>query len=307
MDHSDGGFDLTAFVFLNCAERFVQHLSQFLGGDYSGMQGYSSENTGFFSGRSMSIEDTADYVAENLLDTSELVWTQNDEGQYILSMSEKNWSLVRDMDLNIFYDDGFGYIDLGLDNIFEFDEEGNMIADTERTWLAINKQIVAYYRLDTVDDGENYKITGRVPVLLNGERADLILVFDNENPNGYVAGVTYEYAEDTGLTLIGKVAVAEADADVPSEEAELTDLNTGSSETVETDITSLRQGDQLDFICDYYSYDGRFEEAYLLGDPMTVNGDLVVSDVTLPEGDILITYRLTDIYDEEYWTEAIKK
>ncbi|MBQ6469929.1 MAG: peptidase C11 [Lachnospiraceae bacterium] len=285
----------------------VSLLSQFLGGDYSGMQGYSSENTGFFSGRSMSIEDTAEYVAENLIDPSELTWTQNDSGEYILSMSEKNWSLVRDLDLNIFFDDGFGYIDLGLDNIYDFDEEGNLIADTERTWLAINRQIVAYYRIDTVDDGENYKITGRVPVLLNGERADLLIVFDNDHPEGYVAGVTYEYAEDTGLTLIPKVSVAEADADVPSEKAELTNLDTGETEEVETDITSLRQGDKLDFICDYYSYDGRFEEAYLLGETMTVNGDLTVSDVTLPEGDIIITYRITDIYDEEYWTEKIEK
>ena len=76
---------------------------------------------------------------------------------------------------------------------------------------------------------------------------------------------------------------------------------------METDIAMLKQGDQIDFICDYYSYDNRFEDAYLLGDPMTVDGELVVSDVYLPEGDILITYRLTDIYNEEYWTEAIKQ
>ena len=42
-------------------------------------------------------------------------------------------------------------------------------------------------------------------------------------------------------------------------------------------------------------------------DTMTVNGDLTVSDVYLPEGDIVITYRLTDIYDREYWTEKIEK
>ena len=282
-------------------------LSQFLGGDYSSMDGYSSSNTGFFSDRAMTVEETADYVSENLLDTSELVWTKNDEGQYILKMSEKNWSLVRDLDINIFYDDGTGFIDLGLDNIYDFDDEGNLIADTERTWLAINSQIVAYYHIDTVNDGENYKITGRVPVLLNGERADLLIIFDNNHEGGYVAGVTYEYADDTGLMLIGKTSVSEADADVPEEEDTLSDLTAGTSETVPTDVTVLRQGDKIDFICDYYAYDGQFEDAYLLGDQMTVNGDLVVSDVTLPEGDLEITYRITDIFNEEYWTEKINQ
>ena len=33
---------------------------------------------------------------------------------------------------NMFYDDGEGYIDLGLDNIYSFDN-GNLVADTERT------------------------------------------------------------------------------------------------------------------------------------------------------------------------------
>ena len=283
-------------------------LESFLGGDYGSMEGYSSSNTGFFSGRSMSVEDTADYIAENMLDADELVFTENENGEYVMTLSEKNWSLVRDLDRNVFFDDGYGFFDLGLDNIFEFDEEGNLIADTERTSLAINGQYVAYYHIDTVDDGgDNYKITGRVPVMLNGERADLILVFDTEHPDGYVSGASYAYADENGLTLVGKTLISEEDADAASEEAELVDLESGESETVETDIAALQEGDRLDFICDYYSYDGQFEDAYLIGETMTVDGPLSISDVLLPEGDVKITYRLTDIYDREYWTEAIEK
>ena len=39
--------------------------------------------------------------------------------------------------------------------------------------------------------------------------------------------------------------------------------------------------------------------------PVTVNGDLTVSDVLLPEGKVRLTYRLTDIYNQAYWTEAL--
>ena len=48
-----------------------------------------------------------------------------------------------------------------------FDEEGNLLAPEEFTWLAINEQPVAYYHESTVDDGESYSITGRIPVLYN--------------------------------------------------------------------------------------------------------------------------------------------
>ena len=34
---------------------------------------------------------------------------------------------------------------------------------------------------------------------------------------------------------------------------------------------------------------------------------LTVSDGTLPEGGVRLTYRLTDIYNQAYWTESIDR
>lgn len=45
------------------------------------------------------------------------------------------------------------------------------------TWIAINEQPVAYYHEATVDDGESYSITGRIPVLYNDDRAELVVEF----------------------------------------------------------------------------------------------------------------------------------
>ncbi|MEE1110557.1 MAG: clostripain-related cysteine peptidase, partial [Lachnospiraceae bacterium] len=184
-------------------EMISQLLGSFLGGDYSSISGLSSYNTGFLSDRLISDEETVQYISENHIDTSALYWTRNADGKYVMSLSEQQWGLVQSLDLNLFYDDGEGYINLGLDNIFSFDEDGNLVADDGDTWLALNGHIVPYYHLDTTEDGDSWTITGRVPAILNDERVDLIIVFDNNNPNGYVAGASTVY-EDEEIEVIAK-------------------------------------------------------------------------------------------------------
>ena len=127
--------------------------------------------------------------------------------------------------------------------------------------------------VDTVDDGVDYTITGRVPALLNGERVDLLLVFDNANPYGYIAGARTVYTE-------------------------------GETETVAKALDELKIGDTLDFLCDYYSYNGDYMDSYYLGEQMTVTDNMQISNVDVGEGDVKIMYRFTDIYNQQYWTEA---
>ena len=221
-------------------------------------------------------DEMVQYFADNHIDTSALYWTENADGKPVMALSEQQWGLVQSLDLNLFYDDGEGFIDLGLDNIYSFDEDGNLVADDGDTWLAINNQIVSYYHLDTTEDGDSWTITGRIPAFLNDERVNLIVVFDNETPTGYIAGAQTDY-RDEGIEVVAK------------------------------NLTGISDGDTLDFICDYYSYDGEYMDSYLMGDRMTVKGDLSISDVTLPAGKVKLTYRLTDIYNQAYWTESISK
>ncbi len=240
------------------------------------IEGLDRGNIDFFSESAMDTDTMATYLSKNYFDASALVWTENDEGQRVLHLSEEQWSLVHGLEMNMFYDDGEGYVDLGFDNVFGFDKNGDLIGDTDRTWLAINGQPVAYYYLDTMDDGVNYSITGRVPVLLNGERADLLLVFDNANPNGYIAGARTVYTE-------------------------------GETETVAKGMGELQVGDTLDFLCDYYSYSGDYMDSYYLGEQMTVTDNMVISNVDVGEGDVKVTFRFTDIYNQQYWTPAFTK
>ena len=254
-------------------EVITELLGGLLSGQLGNLVGLDKSNTAFIGEAGMDTKDMAKYLSDNYFDAGNLIWQENSEGQRVLKLSEEQWSLVHGLELNMFYDDGEGFIDLGLDNVFEFDEEGSLIGDTDRTWLAINGQPVAYYYVDTVDDGENYTITGRVPAMLNGERVNLILVFDNANPYGYIAGARTEYAE-------------------------------GETETIAKGMTEINVGDKLDFICDYYSYSGEYKDSYYLGEQMTVTENMAISNVDVGEGDVRVTYRFTDIYNQSYWTPA---
>ena len=235
---------------------------------------FSVLGSGFFSDRSIDMEQAAQYVADNHFDGSNLLWEDSENGTAVLRLSEKQWSMVHTLELNVFYDDGEGFIDLGLDTVYQFDDGGNLLGSYDGTWLAINGQPVPYYHTVTVDDGTRYTITGRVPVLHNGSRAELILVFDTDQPYGFVAGVQTVYHE-------------------------------GETETIAKNMTGLQPGDTLEFLCDYYTYDGDYQDSYLIGDPITVTDEaLSISNVPL-EGSVQAVYRFTDLYQQHHWTPAV--
>ena len=255
------------------SDMMIQLLGSFLGGDIQGISGLNAANTGFLSARAISDEEMADYYANHSFDSSYLKWETSASGE-VMNLPEEQWEVVQTLYANMFYDDGTGFIDLGLDNIYEFDENGSLMAPTEATWIAINEQPVAYYHEATVDDGVNYSITGRVPVLYNGERAELVLEFTDANPYGSVVGVRRVYTE-------------------------------GETDTIAKTMETVVDGDVIDFICDYYSYEGEYLDSYMLGEQVIVDGELVISDVYVDESAANLTYMFTDIYHQNYWTTPV--
>ncbi len=96
---------------------------------------------GLFSDRSLDLEQTAQYISDHHLIGEDLRWSEyQEDGTPVLRLSEEQWSLVQDLDLNVFVDDGGGYIDLGLDNVFDFNDNGDLLGAYDNTWLAINGQ-----------------------------------------------------------------------------------------------------------------------------------------------------------------------
>ncbi|MDO4982871.1 MAG: clostripain-related cysteine peptidase [Eubacteriales bacterium] len=260
-------------------DALVDMLDSLLGGSLFRVSGLTDSNSGYLA-RSLDTDDvknTAQFLSDNRFDPGALTWTDR-EGVPTMELDEKQWSLVHELELNVFLDDGEGFIDMGLDNSFEFTDDGALIGQYDGTWTAIDGQPVAYYHVDTVTDGDSYTITGRVPVLLNGDRAELILVFDNDHPYGFIAGARSVYIN-------------------------------GETETVAKGMTELKKGDTLDFLCDYYSYEGEYTDSYMLGDPMTVETsmeDMEISYVYVDADAALATYRFTDIYAQEYWSPVLE-
>ena len=134
---------------------------------------------------------------------SALVITEKD-GQRVLALSDEQWNLVQDVEQNVFLDDGEGFIDLGLDNVFEYNADGDLIMEYDGTWLALNGQIVSYYMTSDDRSGDSYSIKGRVPAMLNGQLVDIILVFDDQNPDGMVLGAQPKYDAETETETVAK-------------------------------------------------------------------------------------------------------
>ncbi len=260
----------------------LQLLNLFLGSDSSMTSNssysnyYSAPGFSFLFGRSVDPAQMAEYIADNHFD-ADLTWK---DGK--IHLTNKQWEMVEELELNVFVDDGTGYIDLGTDTLFEIDEKNNLLAPEEVTWLGMstdneNWQVIPYYHVSTVGDEKDYKITGRVPCLINGEEANLIIVFSDEEENGVLVGYSYGYDLEDGVT-VGKLA------------------------------DTFNEGDVITFVCDYYDYNGNYEASHVLGDPLTLKADDVfyIGDLNL-DNKIVASYKFTDIYQQTYWTAPITK
>ena len=238
----------------------------------SASQGLSSSLlNGLFGGRGKEAADT--YVSENTFDASKLVWHKDKDGNNLIKLSDEQWELVNSLDMNMFLDDGEGYIDLGLDNIYEYNEDDDMIADTNKKWIGVNGQTVAYYHESTVNNGAGDVTNGYIPALLNGRRVNLLVTFDSVNAGGYISGVEYVYASDAPL---GKI------------EGE------------------VNKGDKIDFLCDYYTYDKKYSDSYKLGKQLVVGEEGLSITLQDMSGERIVeSYLFTDIYDNCYWTPTL--
>ena len=265
-------------------------LGTFLGSGSSSTGGSSSGHSidpaliisllGSLSGRSMPAEydwvdtqlisDHAEDISDNYINPARLVTTQRD-GRNVLSLTEKEWSLIQTVELNVFSDDGDGYIDLGLDNTFDWYGDA-LLLEYDGTWLTLNGNVCAYYLMsDTQLEDGTWTTVGRIPALLNGEPVNLRVVFDSANPEGVITGAYPLYSDgETDVQAKGNIEVA--------------------------------AGDKIELLCDYYNEDGSYSASYSLGDAFRVpESGLKLRNLSLNTDSLIVTYRLTDIYGNHYW------
>ena len=131
-----------------------------------------------------------------------------------------------------------------------------------------NWQVVPYYYLSHIDEGEEMISYGRIPVLYNDTYANLIVRIDDAGIE--VIGVTYDY--------------------------------NGETDVIAKNLIQLDPEDRLSFVCDFYDYDGNFVDNYKLGDELQIKDKLYLGDVDISSYKTLATYELKDLYQQSYWT-----
>ena len=255
--------------------------------DYSSLMG--GYNGGYESSYDYSSYDTASdsllglaaqmLFGRSIVGSETLLLTEKD-GENVLVLSEDKWEQVTDAELNVFVDDGSGFLDLGLDNVAEYNDDGDLIDAWDGTWLTLQGQPCALYPISDEDaDGNGLYITRKfIPALLNGERVNLIIEFNEETGEDKVLGAL-------GVTSTGVIGKG---------------------------YKEMNGGDIITLVCDYYDYNGVFQAQYTLGDPVIVpeDGVLTIANMELTgsaDMRMLYTYRLTDLYQAHYWlpvTEA---
>ena len=227
---------------------------------------------------------SAQYVSENYINPGDITVTRRSDGKYVVSLTDPQWDLIETVELNVFVDDGKGFVDLGLDNIFTID--GNdLIFDYDRTWTTVNGTLVSYYMTsDTVNDDGSWVTRGRIPAILTRKDdsgaevtsvVNLEVVYSSDNKNGSIVGWRPFCEENDLMFAKGNMPIAE--------------------------------GDKLQFLCDYYAYDGTYSDTKKLGDPITVGSDGLKLGSSYVNGTTFsVTYRFTDIYGNRIWTPALE-
>ena len=256
-------------------------------GGLSGGSGMDFLSTILGGGRTLELNDTATYLAENKFDPDQLVWTKQSGGVYGITMDQANWSLVQDIRLNIFVDDGTGYIDLGLDSIYDLTEDGKLLSQEKNSWIYVGNKTedkgtyraVAYYYTDANTENNKTSYYGYVPALLT----DKSLGIENQRIELQFAFI------DDAWTITGYRTVYGGETDAVAKYEE-----------------TLNNGAVLQFIADYYDYQGNYQDTYKIGEEITVSDNMEVVDLYIPSTTkCSVAYVLTDIYQQEYWTPVV--
>ncbi len=244
-------------------------ISAMSGGQTQGYSGISVSDKDWFD------EEMADvYEQEVGTNVFEEILIDEKDDNFVLSLTDEQWEEIKTIELQVLLDDGEGYIDLGSDNVYEFDDDGDLKIEFDYTWVSIDQNIVPFYMEEEDYESDDWYTYGYVPALLNDEEyVEVILQWDNETPTGYVAG--YRRYSETG-------------------------------DPIAKGLFEFFPGDTLNWIIDYYTYEGDYEDWYYFGDEYVVAEDeMLVGYEYVGDMDALIYFVLTDYHNNVYETEAV--
>ena len=211
-----------------------------------------------------------------------MVWTDK-SGAKVLEADGKQWKLIQKVELSMFYDDGSGYIDLGLDNLYSLIKTAIRRRKMGRHVVCLKRPDCPITSATAVSDGNNYSITGRIPALLDGNQlVNIILRFTNEDPTARSSAS----ARFTAATLRQRFSErSRRSTTLPGRRNARLHLRL---------LWQLRRYLVNDKLC--------------FGSQMTLSASekITVSNVAVSGTDACnATYRLTDVYNNYFWTPSL--
>ena len=204
-----------------------------------------------------------------------------DKGDYFaLQLSEAEWEDINYIEMQVFLDDGEGYIDLGSDNVYEFDDDGDLKIDFDYYWVALNGQIMPFYAEEEYEDESKWYTYGYIPAVLIREGKeqdiDIMVYWGNDCENGKVMGYR---------------------------------IRTEGMSVAEKGYRDFLESDTICAVCDYYTYEGEYDASYYFGERINVGDGLAVSYEFIEEqGEnygACIWCKLQDVYNNEFYTESV--
>ena len=241
--------------------------------DYSSEEWYNSELASTSSGTTtISLTENGEMEAELVGD------------DYAVRLSADEYEIVSYLETVAYLDDGEGFIELGADDIYSVSEYNDGSADLlityDNTWIALDGQIVPYYATGTgtMKNGQSYsegEIYAELTDGISGEVKDIVINVFWNNDTGDVSILGYRDRVEEGSQAARK-------------------------------LFRFKDGDKLQPVCDYYTYDGQYDAEYYFGDQIIVDGEVSVSYEDIGDNCVEIGLHLRDIFDQDYWSELIR-
>ena len=195
------------------------------------------------------------------------------DGQFVLDLSDEDREIISSIRLVCMVPFENGFIDLGTDDSYELDDQDDLIIGYDKTWVALDGEIVPFYTEETYEENGGFVSYGYVPCEYNGVKSQLLLVWSSELPQGFVAGVRPVY-DDSAIANKG--------------------------------VFDLNDGDKFRVTFDVYDENMNYLQTVTDDREYTVDGDITVSyeDVS-GLGDTFIFYSILDIFNNVYTTESV--
>ena len=196
-----------------------------------------------------------------------------DDGYFVLEI-DGDMDSVLSVNFGIYYldYDYNEYLFLGIDNDIDSDWDSGIFVDNFRgVWPTLNGFYCAPTLLAEEDDYNLYAI----PILLNGEETSLraAYIWDNDTDGHFeVYGTWAGIDGDTGMSA--------------------------------RDLVPLRGGDEVTLLFDATNWDTGETYTYEM-DNFTVNGDVVMREDDLTDGEYLYQYIVTDVFGREVYSNTV--